>query len=230
MLGKHSSLKEVNWTNILARFGRDKFATQFEGSDLIAFVNWTMIPYMSDVWEALQREFCPNLKGRRRTMFFDLADPEKRTAQDISRALELIVQFEKHFDVILGLNEKEANEISEVLGLKRKEPNAEALSSLARQLLARLPVSTLVIHPVSCALAASGDAVDVVKGPYIFKPKITTGAGDHFNAGFCLGKLLGLDNAMSVLTGVAASGYYVRTATSPSIPQLADLLRKWPGK
>src|SRR5207302_2756779 len=38
MLGKHSSLKEVNWTNILARFGRDKFATQFEGSDLIAFV------------------------------------------------------------------------------------------------------------------------------------------------------------------------------------------------
>src|SRR5881296_2496124 len=56
MLGKHSSLKEVNWTNILARFGRDKFATQFDGSDLIAFVNWTMIPYMSDVWEALQRE------------------------------------------------------------------------------------------------------------------------------------------------------------------------------
>ena len=230
MLGKHSSLKEVNWTNILARFGRDKFATQFDGSDLIAFVNWTMIPYMSDVWEALQREFCPNLKGRRRKMFFDLADPEKRTAQDISRALELIVQFEKHFDVILGLNEKEANEISEVLGLKRKAHNAEALSSLARELLARLPVSTLVIHPVSCALAASGDAVDVVKGPYIFKPKITTGAGDHFNAGFCLGKLLGLDNAMSVLTGVAASGYYVRTATSPSIPQLADLLRKWPGK
>ena len=31
MLGKHSSLKEVNWTNILARFGRDKFATQFDG-------------------------------------------------------------------------------------------------------------------------------------------------------------------------------------------------------
>src|SRR5438132_7303404 len=63
MLGKHSSLKEVNWTNIQTRFGRDKFATRFEGSDLIAFVNWTMIPYMSDVWEALQREFCPNLQG-----------------------------------------------------------------------------------------------------------------------------------------------------------------------
>src|SRR5437667_8544771 len=230
MLGKHSSLKEVNWTNILARFGRDKFATQFDGSDLIAFVNWTMIPYMSDVWEALQREFCPNLKGRRRKMFFDLADPEKRTAQDISRALQLIVQFEKYFDVILGLNEKEANEIAEVLGLNRKAHNAEALSLLARDLRARLPLHTLVIHPVSYALAIGADGVDIVNGPYISKPKITTGAGDHFTAGFCLGKLLGLDNAMSVLTGVAASGYYVRTATSPSIPQLADLLRKWPGK
>ena len=94
----------------------------------------------------------------------------------------------------------------------------------------KLPVSTIVIHPVSYALAISGDSVDVVKGPYISRPRITTGAGDHFNAGFCLGKLLGLDNAMSVLTGVATSGYYVRTARSPSITDLAEVLRKWPGK
>jgi len=230
MLGKHSSLKDVNWANIQARFGRDKFASRFQSSDLIAFVNWTMIPHMSDLWEALQRELCPNLNGPRRKMFFDLADPEKRTAQDISRALKLILQFEKHFDVILGLNEKEANEIGEALGLSRKAHNAEALSSLARELRAKLPVSTLVIHPVSYALALSGDAVDVVKGPYISRPKITTGAGDHFNAGFCLGKLLGFDNTTSLLTGVTTSGYYVRAASSPSLPQLAGFLRKWPGK
>ncbi|PYM11520.1 MAG: hypothetical protein DME18_13795 [Verrucomicrobia bacterium] len=230
MLGKHSSLKDVNWANIQARFGRDKFASRFQSSDLIAFVNWTMIPHMSDLWEALQRELCPNLNGPRRKMFFDLADPEKRTAQDISRALKLILQFEKHFDVILGLNEKEANEIGEALGLSRKAHNAEALSSLARELRAKLPVSTLVIHPVSYALALSGDAVDVVKGPYISRPKITTGAGDHFNAGFCLGKLLGFDNTTSLLTGVTTSGYYVRAASSPSLPQLAGVLRKWPGK
>jgi hypothetical protein len=29
---------------------------------------------------------------------------------------------------------------------------------------------------------------------------------------------------------VTTSGYYVRTAKSPSINQLAELLRKWPGK
>jgi sugar/nucleoside kinase (ribokinase family) len=163
-------------------------------------------------------------------MFFDLADPEKRTAQDITRALELMARFEKQFDVILGLNEKEANEIGEVLGLKRKAHSTEAWSILARELRAKLPIGTIVIHPVSYALAVSGDAVDIVKGPYISRPKITTGAGDHFNAGFCLGKLLGLDNAMSVLTGVATSGFYVRTARSPSTLELAELLRNWPGK
>jgi sugar/nucleoside kinase (ribokinase family) len=230
MLGKHSTLKEINWTNIQARFGREKFATKFETNDLIALVNWTMVPHMSDLWEALQRELCPNLKGPRRKIFFDLCDPAKRTHADIVRALDLIVRFERHFDVILGLNEKEANEIAEVLGLSGKGHSAEALMTLARELRAKLPVNTIVIHPVSYALAVSGDSVDLVKGPYVSKPKITTGAGDHFNAGFCLGKLLGLEKAMCVLTGVTTSGYYVRTAKSPSINQLAELLRKWPGK
>ena len=230
MLGKHTSLKDVNWANILGRFGSERFAAKFEGSDLVAFVNWTMLPHMSDIWESLQAELCPRLKANRRRIFFDLCDPEKRTAADTSRALDLILRFEKHFDVILGLNEKEANEAAEVLGLSHKAHNTEALSSLARELAAKLPVSTIVIHPVSYALAITGAAVDVVKGPYVSKPKITTGAGDHFNAGFCLGKLLGFDNAMSLLTGVTTSGYYVRTATSPSIPELAELLRKWPGK
>src|SRR5207249_7716804 len=87
MLGKHSSLKDVNWANIHARFGRDKFASRFQSSDLIAFVNWTMIPHMRDLWEALQRELCPNLKGPRRNMVFDVAAPVERTAQVISRAL-----------------------------------------------------------------------------------------------------------------------------------------------
>jgi sugar/nucleoside kinase (ribokinase family) len=64
----------------------------------------------------------------------------------------------------------------------------------------------------------------MVEGPFTPKPLITTGAGDHFNSGFCLGRLLGLDNWMSVLTGVTTSGYYVRTAQSPTIAQLAAMM------
>ena len=82
----------------------------------------------------------------------------------------------------------------------------------------------------SYALAVSAGQVALVDGPYVEKPLITTGAGDHFNSGFCLGKLIGLENAACVLTGATTSGYYVRHAQSPFIEDLANMLRNWPGK
>src|SRR5580692_10331990 len=35
MLGKHYPLKEMNWANIQARFGRDKFAAKLQASELV---------------------------------------------------------------------------------------------------------------------------------------------------------------------------------------------------
>ena len=227
MMGKHDSLKEVTWANIQSRYGREAFTKKFGESDLVGFVNWTMLAYMSDLWKSLQAEICPSLAGPRRKIFFDLADPEKRTPEDILRALELIKNFEKYFDVILGLNEKEGCEVATVLKLKADSSTPEKLSTMARQIAAQLKINTLVIHPVTYALAVSDDVASVVEGPYVGQPLITTGAGDHFNSGFCLGKLLGLNNAESVLTGVSTSGFYVRTAKSPTIPQLAETMQHW---
>lgn len=228
MVGKHYTLKEVNWANIVSRYGLEPFAEHFGRASLVGFVNWTMLPFMSDIWESVQAEVCPRLSGPRRTIFFDLADPEKRLPADIQRALRLITRFESHFDVILGLNEKEAHEIGSVLGLKRHGDSPESLAELSIAIQRAVPTSTLVVHPVSYALAVSNGKADVVRGPVCTKPKITTGAGDHFNSGFCLGKLLGLDNAASVLCGVATSGHYVRTALSPSVGDLVALMRQWP--
>src|SRR5208283_5298443 len=66
MLGKHSSLKEVNWENIQARYGREKFAAKLNSADLVAFVNWTMLTGMSDLWESILREICPGMTSPRR--------------------------------------------------------------------------------------------------------------------------------------------------------------------
>ena len=228
MLGKSTQLNEITWPNIQARFGRDKFVSHFTRDDLVGFVNWTMIPYMSDVWDSLLTEICPDLEEPRRKIFFDLADPEKRTSNDIARVLELIVRFTKYFDVILGLNEKEAYALGKVLRVAPKPRTAQGLAGLAREISQRLPVDTLVVHPVAYAVAVHQGVANVIDGPLVEKPLITTGAGDHFNSGFCLGKLLGLDNALCVLTGVTTSGFYVRTAKSPSIADLVHMLRNWP--
>src|SRR5580765_7104457 len=117
MLGKHQSLKQMNWANIKTRFGLEKFAASFGSAELVGFVNWTMLTGMTDIWSAVLKEICPKMKGARRKLFIDLADPEKRTKQDILGALELVTAFEKHFDVVLGLNEKEGYEIGGTLKL-----------------------------------------------------------------------------------------------------------------
>jgi len=228
MVGKHESLKEVTWANIESRWSRDGFEDAFTRADFVGFVNWTMIPFMSDLWETIQTELCSSLNGERRRMFFDLADPEKRLPQDIQRALTLITRFQKHFNVILGLNEKEAYEVAEVLGVASHPHTPEGLAATARAIHEKVPVDTLVVHPVNYALCASAAGVSMVTGPFTAKPLITTGAGDHFNSGFSLGKLLGLEDRLCLLTGVSTSGYYVRTGKSPAVPELVSLLRNWP--
>ncbi|MBK9137406.1 MAG: hypothetical protein IPM17_01345 [Verrucomicrobia bacterium] len=225
MLGKHQALKDMNWANIQQRFGVDKLRGHLGSADLVGFVNWTMLPYMSDVWAQVQKDICPQLTGPRRKLFVDLADPEKREKADIVHALDLVARFGKWFDVILGLNEKEAHEVAKALDLDAPADTPEQLTALARAIYERVPVQTLLVHPVSYALTVSKEGTALVSGPVSATPKITTGAGDHFNSGFCLGKLLGLDNTNALLTGVSTSGYYVRTAVSPSVEQVASLLQ-----
>ena len=228
MMGKHQALKDIHWANIDARFGINNFVEQVTTANLVGFVNWTMLSAMSEIWSAVLQDVCPKLNGARRKLFFDLADPEKRTASDIGRALELISKFQKTFDVILGLNEKEAFEIGNNLGLPIVDTSRDGLIGLCKSIQARLKVDTVVVHPTTWAMATGPDGTFSVNGPFTPKPKITTGAGDHFNSGFCLGKLLGLSTHACLLTGVATSGFYVRAAQSPTVSDLAGLMRNWP--
>ncbi len=124
MLGKQETLHEVNWENLQSRVGRDRLDDLVGSSRLIGMVNWTMLPGMSRIWHRLLDEVLPHIKGRP-TVFADLADPEKRTPEDIRAALGLLTQFQQYVDVILGLNLKEAMQVAAVLNLpSRSDPEA----------------------------------------------------------------------------------------------------------
>src|SRR5438067_4166651 len=70
MLTKSTQLNDITWPNIQSRFGRDRFIDIYATADLVGFVNWTMIPCMSDLWAALLNEFCPATHSSRRKIFF----------------------------------------------------------------------------------------------------------------------------------------------------------------
>lgn len=224
MFGKHGSLREVNWENLAAHIPADAMASRFEASSLIALVNWTMLTGMTDIFEQLLKLVMPKLK-KRPWIFFDLADPAKRTREDIATGLGLIARFQQHANVILGLNLQEGRQIGEVLGFPACEETHEDVAAHASKIRERLAINTVVIHPVAFAAAADGGGTAAVQGPYIEKPKITTGAGDHFNAGFCIARILGAPVDTSLQIGVGTSGFYVRTAQSPSAADMVEFLR-----
>jgi sugar/nucleoside kinase (ribokinase family) len=228
MFGKHQSLGDINWDNLLARVGKDRLVELVCNAKLIGMTNWTMLPVMSDIWSKLQTEILPKCPKGERTLFIDLADPEKRTREDIAGALKIISGFESSVRVILGLNLKESTAIAEVLRIGIAGDAEKGIEETAKSIRQKLGISCVVIHPRKGAAAATAKESGKFSGPFVQQPKISTGAGDHFNAGFCLGRILGLSLEESLCAGVATSGYYVRTATSPTGGQLAEFIAKLP--
>jgi sugar/nucleoside kinase (ribokinase family) len=226
IVGKHATVADVSHHNIVERIGEVAWRVSWQSARFVAMVNWTMLPYMTELWKKIldSEDFD---QGERKTIFFDLADPEKRTEADILDAMQTIARFQKAHDVLLGLNEKEGEHIARVLGVTLSAESAtheDRMMDLAAAIREKLGISVCVVHPTYFAAAADANGTAVAAGPYTANPKISTGAGDHFNSGFCLGQLLGLNLAESLQTGVGVSGYYVRTAVSPSREQLAEFL------
>jgi len=229
MLGKIEILKEVNWENITSQLPLDKMVEVFSRSHLVSMVNWTMIPYMNDIWEKLQSEVLPKVKMTNRPLaFFDLADPEKRSTEDIAGAMEMIQRFEQYYRVILGLNRKEASAIATVLGLELGDrPELVTLEEVTRAIADELGIYCVVVHPVTEAGTVVNGEFFHINGPYTANPRLTTGAGDNFNAGFCLGQVLGLPPQECLITGTGTSGFYVRNMRSPEPTELMSFLELW---
>jgi sugar/nucleoside kinase (ribokinase family) len=228
MLGKHHMLESASWERIREVIGADEFTRIVAASRLLGIVNWTMLPRMNTILQQLIDHTLPAMGGERRFVFVDLADPEKRTAEDLREALGLCTAMQAQADVILGLNLKEAVQVANVLGMESTDDPEEAIEPLSRALRKQLRLSTVVIHPRSAAAACAQeeDGVNTARfeGPFVAQPRLSTGAGDLFNAGFCLGRLAGLPLEHSLCIGTGCSGYYVRNAASPSLDQLAAFL------
>lgn len=224
MLGKLEPLEAVNWEHLLATLGSEGIHTHFAQPNLLALVNWTMIASMSGIWRELLSYYATS-NAIPRLFFFDLADPEKHADEVVADACQLLARFQQFGPTILGLNEKEAFRVGRALGYHGGTYARTDVKKVAAFISSALPIETVVVHPRAYAVTASaGNVTGEVDGPFTEVPKISTGAGDHFNAGFCLGKQLGLSDSEALTMATGTSGYYVRNAESPSLAQLAEFL------
>lgn len=225
IFGKMDALKTVTYHTILNHIPQEELIRLLDDSELFVCANWTMIPGMNDLWKWFLKDIIPRLQpSRRRLLFVDLADPAKRTDVDLKEAFSLLKMLNDPFNVYVGLNEAEALRVHKVLGGNGDVTKPEAL---ARAICEASGLHRIIIHTTAKAFSASRDDLWSVDGPVTQTPKLTTGGGDNFNAGFCTALLYGLSPEQCLLTGVATSGYYVRTGQSPTVPELAAFLRKW---
>ncbi len=228
LFGDMQSLDEVTYDNLRQSMGEGALFDAISRADLFAMVNWTMLPHLSQLFVDLVEKVFPSLPPReQRLFFFDLADPQKRSRADITAVLQIIRRFQNHGNVTLGLNFSEAQQVASILGHQSSGSQEEELKKMAARIRESLDISMVVVHPTQSAACANKDGSWWVEGPYCQQPKITTGAGDHFNAGFMTGMLLGLSPESCLHIAVSYSGSYVRTARSPSIFDISSFIENW---
>ena len=221
MLGKMNTLPQVSWAHLLEQLPVARLQEVLKDVELVGCVNWTMLPMMNSILEGLGGV----LAGfeTRKKLFIDLTDPRKRSREDIAGVLNLLQRLSAGVDVVLGLNEHESVQVAEVLF----STPGDDLTSRAQKIRTRLDLWQVVIHPTRSAAVADAAGEWFVEGPYTPKPKLTTGAGDNFNAGYCNGLLSGLSPESCLLTGVCSSGFYVRNCRSATREELTGFMEQW---
>ena len=207
--------RNYNWQNLLKKNSESELKKTVEKSDLIAVTNWSSMPELLSIVKGLLKIFSHS--KTKADVFFDLADPKKRTEKDIAEVLMIIEKFGNR--AIFGMNKNESDVICRVLKISENDMRQRA--KLIRE---KLNIKAVTIHPLDGAAVSVKGGTFWFDGPYTENPKLTTGAGDNYNAGFCSGWLSGYSPEECLAAGVYTSGFYVRECHSPTRAELIKFM------
>ena len=226
MFNRTGNVQRIGWDLVREVVGVDGLVEMLRGARVLGLVNWSLMGEIESVWRGLMREVFPRLTERGLTLFFDLSDPAKRSDDDLRRALELIRTMHAAFPATLGLNLAEAQRVASLVGADLDE---NELARGAERLVERLGIEGVVIHPRRGAAGATADGEAAwFAGPLVGRPRISTGAGDHFNGGYLFARTNGLGLSESLAAGCAAGGWFVRRGAAPTRPNLIEFLGELP--
>ena len=217
MLAQMTDLNHANWDTIKNTVGIDKLRNVFSNADLVCLVNWSELDHSNNIWEGLLKDVFEEGISTDKQFFFDLSDCSKRTSGAITSAIKLIEAFGQHGKVTLSLNRNEANILYNTLV---DEAPAFDLRETGNKLFTGLNIDTLIIHSSKISAAWDKGGVYESEPVFIADPRFSTGAGDNFNAGYCMGKLLGLDSDLCLILANSTSNRYITTGVSPGVEAL----------
>ena len=221
MLSPSVKLKTDAWDSILSSVGVKKMNQIFLQTNMLALLNWSELEFSTHIWSKLY-EYISVYPSSDQQIIIDLADCSRNSKDDICEMLTLIELFNEKRKVILSLNENEALQLAKHFDLPQKDYR-EVGQALARHIKAQ----TIVIHTARACYTFEYEKVFEAPGQYNSRPKLLTGAGDNFNAGYAIGRMLCLDADCCNILGNSVTSYYVTHGVSPNIFELIDHIKMW---
>lgn len=194
---------DMTWQDFTERMDMERLRSELGSCGLIGIVNWSAFFHMNDILVQLEKMI--RKEGGCRILFFDLADFSARSGEDVRELLKILQDFGTRHRVMLGLNRKEAV----LLGKKAFWETLEA-ETVGSRLAQMIPGGAAVIHDEKGAACWQGAQRFWDGAEKIERPQVMTGAGDHFNAGFCSAVLRGENLQQALKAGNRVAGYYIR--------------------
>jgi hypothetical protein len=225
ILCQMDELNAVDWSIVKSRLGLPVLTELINTSTLFCMLNWGELTNSTGIWNGILTEvlpFCNN--NNKRTFFVDPADCTKRTADEVKQLLLLLKEFNKYGKITLGLNHNEASFIYQILF--GANPKQDTIDFTGTALFKNLCIDTLLVHNRNEAIAfRTGEQVSE-KSFLVTEPKLLTGAGDNFNAGFCLAQLMQMNLQDCLLLAHFAAAHYIKNGVSANWDTLIEELEK----
>jgi hypothetical protein len=210
------------WSEAVLAVGKENLGRVFSEPDILALVNWGELDFSTQLWRSLYG-FLAEKSDMSKHVIVDLADCLRRTDEEIGEIIEILESFAMIRTVTLSLNESEAMEIGKHYKLAADDDYGKLCESLA----SRIGVHGVVLHGRHCCFTCEAGVCSALPTQFNESPKLSTGGGDNFNAGYAIGLLLGLRGEVCNVFGNSMSSYYIKHGKSPDLDALRNHMKLW---
>lgn len=224
MCALNQSINDLDWACIQRHVDMAALIQRAAQCDLIALLNWSELPHSQSMWQGMLDQVLTGLRPDQ-WLFFDLSDGSRKQPAEIREALAFIEQVSRRARVALSLNENEASQVS--AALFGATDCSEATGAKLRDALG---CEIVVFHQRQATLSFAAHETHRFPNHMVERPNISTGGGDNFNAGFCVGLLAGLSLPQATILGSLCGSYYVEHARCASVEAIASYARELSAK
>ena len=226
ILGHTQALDDITYERLTDCVTSTTLLKSYNDADLISFQNWTMTMHLTDILQKILSRIWEKLdEHKQRICFFDLADPAKRSEEDVKTLLKLLPKFRSKAKIFLGVNRSEAFYVGKLLACPVAKNNSDFRDFL-QKLRKILAIDGIIMHCRDGAWASIGEETAFAPPQKAKQLTCLTGSGDHFNGGMLCGFLMHLSLEQCLTLGHITSVLYIETGRTPSLAEVRSFYQK----